>query len=65
MKEQIDRIRKVMDIIYDKLNIDLQKVENGNVSTVNVTEKNKVNPFDMIQDNVRDVINQLKKLEEL
>jgi hypothetical protein len=65
MKEQIDRIRKVMDIIYDKLNIDLYKVENGNVSTVNVTEKNKVNPFDMIQDNVRDVINQLKKLEEL
>ena len=54
-----------MDIIYDKLNIDLYKVENGNVSTVNVTEKNKVNPFDMIQDNVRDVINQLKKLEEL
>ena len=65
MKEQIDRIRKVMDIIYDKLNIDLYKVENGNVSTVNVTEKNRVNPFDMIQDNVRDVINQLKKLEEL
>tara|TARA_B100000131_G_scaffold2849_1_gene3000 strand:- start:5875 stop:6072 length:198 start_codon:yes stop_codon:yes gene_type:complete len=65
MKEQIDRIRKVMDIMYDKLNIDLYKVENGNVSTVNVTEKNRVNPFDMVQDNVRDVINQLKKLEEL
>tara|TARA_B100000287_G_scaffold399385_1_gene417613 strand:- start:1471 stop:1668 length:198 start_codon:yes stop_codon:yes gene_type:complete len=65
MKEQIDRIRKVMDIMYDKLNIDLYKVENGNVSTVNVTEKNRVNPFDIVQDNVRDVINQLKKLEEL
>jgi len=65
MKEQIDRIRKVLDIMYDKLNVDLYKINNGKVSTVNVNENNRVVPFDLVKDNVRDIINQLRKLEEL
>lgn len=65
MKEQIDRIRKVLDIMYDKLNVDLYKINNGKVSTVDVNENNRVVPFDLVKDNVRDIINQLRKLEEL
>ena len=65
MKEQIDRIRKVLDIMYDKLNVDLYKSNNGKVSTVDVNENNRVVPFDLVKDNVRDIINQLRKLEEL
>ena len=64
MKEQIDRIRKVLDIMYDKLNVDLYKINNGKVSTVDVNEKNRVVPFDLVKDNIRDIINQLRKLEE-
>lgn len=64
MKEEINRIRKVLDIMYDKLNVELYRVENGNVSTVNVSDRNRVIPFNLVQDNVRDIINQLKKLEE-
>ena len=65
MKEQIDRIRKVLDIMYDKLNVDLYKINNGKVSTVDVNENNRVVPFDLVKDNIRDIINQLRKLEEL
>tara|TARA_B100000287_G_C20166715_1_gene596502 strand:+ start:112 stop:312 length:201 start_codon:yes stop_codon:yes gene_type:complete len=65
MKEQVDRIRKVLDIMYDNLNIDLYKINNGKVSTVDVNENNRVVPFDLVKDNVRDIINQLRKLEEL
>ena len=65
MKEQIDRIRKVLDIMYDNLNIDLYKINNGKVSTVDVNENNRVVPFDLVKDNIRDIINQLRKLEEL
>ena len=65
MKQQVDRIRKVLDIMYDNLNIDLYKINNGKVSTVDVNENNRVVPFDLVKDNVRDIINQLRKLEEL
>ena len=65
MKEQVDRIRKVLDIMYDNLNIDLYKINNGKVSTVDVNENNRVVPFELVKDNVRDIINQLRKLEEL
>ena len=65
MKEQVDRIRRVLDIMYDNLNIDLYKINNGKVSTVDVNENNRVVPFDLVKDNVRDIINQLRKLEEL
>ena len=64
MKKEINRIRKVLDIMYDKLNIELYQVENGNVSTVSVSDRNRVIPFNLVQDNIRDIINQLKKLEE-
>ena len=51
--------------MYDKLNVDLYKINNGKVSTVDVNEKNRVVPFDLVKDNIRDIINQLRKLEEL
>ena len=51
--------------MYDKLNVDLYKINNGKVSTVDVNENNRVVPFDLVKDNVRDIINQLRKLEEL
>ena len=50
MKEQVDRIRKVLDIMYDNLNIDLYKINNGKVSTVDVNENNRVVPFDLVNE---------------
>ena len=40
---------------------DLYKINNGKVSTVDVNENNRVVPFDLVKDNVRDIINQLRK----
>ena len=55
MKEQIERIRKVVDAMYDKLNINLQIKGKSDV----------MNPFDLVKDNFQDIAHQLKKLEEL
>ena len=55
MKEQIERIRKVVDAMYDKLNINLQIKGKSDV----------MKPFDLVKDNFQDIAHQLKKLEEL
>jgi len=59
MKEQLDKIRKAVDGIYDVLNVTLYKKSGGN------TSKDAVNPSELVTPYLQDIANKLRQLEEM